>query len=229
VPAESLAIPLRQQGLLWARQILENKGRRRALASDEFAFDDLDHDGVLTKAEAFLSIQRVSRLVDLPLPKQERCDRLFDLCDKDSDGLLQPVEFRTYFKTLLGSAVRRGGKAIRTSAAIADAPAPSQARCSLKESSAALGRAESEAAPPLNSASSTLVASLVAAVASPVQGARANGLATVYRLYASSRTPGTKPSFRSPSFFRVVRLRPRQASHSADESNLSRPSRPTRT
>jgi hypothetical protein len=134
VPAESLAIPLRQQGLLWARQILENKGRRRALASDEFAFDDLDHDGVLTKAEAFLSIQRVSRLVDLPLPKQERCDRLFDLCDKDSDGLLQPVEFRTYFKTLLGSAVRRGGKAIRTSAAIADAPAPSQARCSLKES-----------------------------------------------------------------------------------------------
>jgi hypothetical protein len=94
-------------GLEWAARILADRDERHRLAHEEFSRDDLDGNGVLTREEAFLCISRIATRVGLVLPPRSRIDTLFEVCDKNGDGVLKPGEFRAYFKATLESCLKR--------------------------------------------------------------------------------------------------------------------------
>jgi hypothetical protein len=80
------ATPDGPRGLAWARHMLSHRDDGRLATLREFVDDDVDEDGVLTADEAFRWLRKLTSRVDLQLPRQERCDRLFQLCDRNGDG-----------------------------------------------------------------------------------------------------------------------------------------------
>ena len=93
-------------GIEWARGMLANPDRRRALCAKEFAIVDVNSDGSLDRDEVLLTVKRVCDRSGLALPQRKRCEELFALCDESGDGRLQVREFQTFFRTLLESAVQ---------------------------------------------------------------------------------------------------------------------------
>ena len=108
-------------GIEWARGMLANPDRRRALCAKEFAIVDVNSDGSLDRDEVLLTVKRVCDRSGLALPQRKRCEELFALCDESGDGRLQVREFQTFFRTLLESAVQHADQL----AAAAKAAAPS--------------------------------------------------------------------------------------------------------
>jgi hypothetical protein len=64
--------------------------------------------------------------VGLDMPRRERCDELFRVCDKSSRGAIDHGAFRTYFKVVVESVVKRAGRLSGGTAVVSeDAPATS--------------------------------------------------------------------------------------------------------
>ena len=86
--------------------LAEDKDKRRDLGRDVFTKADKDGGGTLDKEEILIAIDGVARSMDLDLPEKDKIVQLFDLCDKNGDGVLSLPEFQVFFKNVLHSYVK---------------------------------------------------------------------------------------------------------------------------
>ena len=86
--------------------LAEDKDKRRDLGRDAFTKADKDGGGTLDKEEILIAIDGVARSMDLDLPGKDKMLQLFDLCDKNGDGVLSLPEFQVFFKNVLDSYVK---------------------------------------------------------------------------------------------------------------------------
>ena len=91
------------KSIAWSKKMLADKPARRALARAEFRKADKDLSGSLDKKEIMQVLNDVAHIEHLDLPSEEKIMKLFALCDKNGDGVLQEGEFLTFFKTVLES------------------------------------------------------------------------------------------------------------------------------
>jgi hypothetical protein len=89
---------LQVTGIQWAKEILEDRGRRHALCKAEFSADDVDQSGALNRDEVFSCVTRMCDRFEVKLPAARRCRELFDVVDKSGTGTLDLAEFMTFFK-----------------------------------------------------------------------------------------------------------------------------------
>jgi len=94
-----------QSALTWAKDMTADKQKRRAFAREEFHKADADKSGTLDKAEILKVLEDVAHAFHLDLPKKEKILALYDMCDKNGDGVLQEGEFLVFFKDVLVSYV----------------------------------------------------------------------------------------------------------------------------
>jgi Ca2+-binding EF-hand superfamily protein len=87
-----------QSSLAWAKDMTADKQKRRAFAREEFHKADADKSGTLDKDEILKVLEDVAHAFHLDLPKKEKILALYDMCDKNGDGVLDTVELRALLK-----------------------------------------------------------------------------------------------------------------------------------
>jgi len=90
----------------WATMMVANKAERRKYAVGEFRAADKDSSGTLDTKEVHALLTKIAATMKLGLPKKDRLDTLYNMCDKNGAGQLQESEFQAFFKASLESAIK---------------------------------------------------------------------------------------------------------------------------
>ena len=105
-------------GINWARSLLEDKKARRIACVEAFKAADTDGDGTLDEQEARSCLESVCERVGAHLNLDpEKVEELFALADKDDTATMEFSEFISFFRTVLASCVRQAEKAAEVAAA----------------------------------------------------------------------------------------------------------------